>query len=230
MIKYVFLDLDDTILDFHAAEIVAIKDTLKRIFGYADDDLTKRYQVINKECWEKLERGEMSRDEVLVRRFDLLFAEYGITASSEETQALYSALLGKQHPFMEGAEMLLEEFQRIGRYQLYIASNGIHSVQKPRIEDSGIGKYFADIFISELIGANKPSPAFFEACFAKIDGFCHKECIIVGDSLTSDIQGGKNAGISTCWFNPHGLTQNTILPDYEIKNLSELIPLLDSIK
>jgi 2-haloacid dehalogenase len=167
---------------------------------------------------------------VLTRRFEILFSELGVEISPSETQETYARLLGSCHKFLDGGEELLREFERLGKYDLYIASNGIYIVQEPRIRESGISKYFKDIFISEKIGFNKPSVEFFESCFDKIDGFKRDEAIIVGDSLSSDIQGGINAGIKTCHFNPKGIEYKDIRPDYSISDLSELIPLLDQIK
>ena len=117
-------------------------------------------------------------------------------------------------------------------YNFYISdiTNGIPEVQKPRIKDSGVSEFFSGIFLSEDIGYAKPDERFFEECFKRIDGFQKEESIIVGDSLSSDIQGGINAGILTCHFNPKSNPYNKIKPDYKISDLSELIPLLDSIK
>jgi 2-haloacid dehalogenase len=230
MIKTVFLDLDDTILDFQYAEHFAIKETFSKIGLEPTNALLSRYIEINRSCWAALERGELSREEVLTRRFEILFSELGVEISPSETQDTYARLLGSCHKFLDGGEELLREFERLGKYDLYIASNGIYIVQEPRIRESGIAKYFKDIFISEKIGFNKPSVEFFESCFDKIDGFKRDEAIIVGDSLSSDIQGGINAGIKTCHFNPKGIWYKDVRPDYSISDLSELIPLLDQIK
>ncbi len=230
MIKNVFLDLDDTILDFQKGERKAIRKTFREI-GIPDDDKTvERYIEINISCWKALERGEIGRDEVLFGRFQRLFDELEVMLSPSETQKIYESHLAKEYDFIDGAEELLEQFEGCGKYDLYMATNGIPTVQKPRIADSGIGKYFKDIFISEEIGYAKPKKEYFDLCFARIDGFKPEETIIVGDSLTSDISGGINAGILTCHFNPKDKPYGEIRPDYIIKELSELIPLLDGIE
>ena len=230
MIKNVFLDLDDTIFDFQKGERRAIINTFQRIGIPTDDKVIERYIEINLDCWQALERGEMTKDQVLVGRFEMLFRELNISASANEAQEIYEKLLSLEHDFMEGGEELLAEFQRIGRYDLYTATNGIPEVQNPRIADSGIRKYFKGIFISEEIGFAKPDKRFFDACFSAIEGFDRGETIIVGDSLTSDILGGINAGILTCHFNPKDKPYTNVKPDYKINKLSELIALLDSIK
>ena len=129
---------------------------------------------------------------------------------------------------MPGAEELLEALY--GKYPLYIVSNGNLSVQEGRIASSGIAKYFGEIFISQQIGFDKPRKEFFDACFARIPGFDRERSIIVGDSLTSDIRGGINAGIKTCWYNPRGkAAREDIRPDYSIAELNELPGLLSEI-
>ena len=229
MIRFVFLDLDDTLLDFHLAERIAMKATFREI-GVPDDDKTlARYSEINRSCWERLERGEWTRAEVLVGRFKLLFAEIGASADPEATQAMYEDKLCIGHHFLPGAEKLLDDLY--GRYKLYITSNGTARVQDSRIASANIARYFDGIFISQRVGADKPSAVFFERVFAEIGDFSASEAIIVGDSLTSDIAGGINAGIKTCLFNPASRPgREDIIPDYEIKSLDELIPLIESIK
>ena len=230
MIKTVFLDLDDTILDFGLAEHKAIRAALREIGLEPTDEVVARYIEINRACWAALERGELERDEVLTRRFELLFSELGFEASPARTQEIYATRLGSFHDFLPGGKELLDELSASGKYDLYIASNGIYRVQAPRIEASGIAHYFKDIFISEKLGYNKPSREFFERCAERIEGYNPKEAIIVGDSLSSDILGGKNAGILTCHFNPKNTPYDKIIPDYKINNLSELTALLESIE
>lgn len=230
MIKNVFLDLDDTILDFQKGERKAIKCTFEQMGLPADESIIERYIEINLACWQALERGEMSRDEVLFGRFEMLFKELSFTASVTEAQDIYEALLCREHDFIPGANELLLQFEDCKRYDLYMATNGIIRVQKPRIKDSDIGKFFKAIFISEEIGYAKPKKEYFDACFKQIEGFNLYETIIVGDSMTSDILGGRNAGILTCHFNRWNKPYGKVKPDYTISNLSELIPLLDSIK
>ena len=230
MIKNVFLDLDDTILDFQRGERQAIKRTFEAIGVPSDPETIERYIDINLSGWRALERGEMSREQVLYGRFERLFAKLGITGSGEQTQKLYQGLLAEEHDFITGGKELLEALNESGKYRLYLATNGIPEVQHPRIKGSGIERYFSRIFISEEIGYPKPRREYFEACFAAIEGFKESETIIVGDSLTSDIQGGINAGILTCHFNPKNNPYTDIRPDFKINNLSELPSLLDSIE
>ena len=229
MIKYVLFDVDDTLLDFGKAEAAAIRKTFERIGIPVTEELIRRYSEINALQWARLERGEISREQVLTGRFDILFSELGVhNIPSEMAQASYEYLLGIGHYFVDGAEALLEALK--DKYELYIVSNGNASVQDRRLKSAGIIPYFRDIFISERVGFNKPSAEFFDACFERIPGFERDKAIIVGDRLSSDIQGGINAGVRTCWFNPKGEAPDPDIPaDYEIKHLSELPALLERI-
>ena len=228
MIKTVFLDLDDTIFDFRASEAKALSETLRSLGVLPTADTLSLYHRINKSQWERLERGEATRDEILVRRFEILFDALGVSISAREAQKIYEHNLSLEYIYIDGAEELLENLA--GKYRLYLASNGTAKVQDSRILRSGIAKYFDGIFISQRVGYDKPSREFFEHCFKEIDNFSKDEAIIVGDSLSSDILGGINAGIRTCRYNPGGKPSNSnIIPDYEIKKHSELPSLLENI-
>ncbi len=228
MVKYLFLDMDDTILDFHKAEAVAIRKTLAGFGVEPTPEICQRYSEINDWHWKALERKEITREQVLTGRFEVLFGQLGVAVDPKECAACYTKNLAQGDFILPGAVEVLEKLQ--GKYALYLASNGTTWVQKERIAGSGIGKYFDDIFISQEMGANKPALEFFNACFQKIPGFSKENALIVGDSLTSDILGGKNAGIATCWYNPKGKPQNPeIVPDHEIAALADLLPLLERL-
>lgn len=227
MIKTVFLDLDDTLLDFHRSEAVAIAETLSGFGIEPTETVKKRYSEINRAMWEQLELGNMTREQILVRRFELLFEELGVDVSGLEARHRYEWNLGGSYFYIDGAEDLLSELSQ--KYDLYLMSNGTAAVQDRRIAASGIAKYFKGIFISEKVGYNKPAIEFFEKCFAEIPDFKKEESIIIGDSLSSDIKGGINAGIKTCHYNPSGEASDSPRPNYTIKALEELPLLLASI-
>ena len=227
MIEFLFLDLDDTILDFQKAEHIAVKKTLQDYGVDPTEAVCSRYSQINRAHWEALERKELTREQVLVGRFATLFQELGVEANAVECARRYENNLSVGHYFLPGA---LEAVQRLAKkYKLYIASNGTKKVQTSRLKSADIGKYFQNIFISQDMGADKPSMAYFEACFDRIPGFDPGKAMIVGDSLSSDIQGGINAGIATCWVNPNHKEAKNIQPDYQIEALSQLEALLDTI-
>jgi len=217
----VLLDIDDTLLDFHKAEALALAKALREMQVDPAPETIARYSQINKQQWELLEEGLLTRKQVLLRRFEILFQELGLVRSAEKTRDLYERNLSIGHYFMPGAEKLLDDL--CGSYALYIVSNGTGSVQAGRIASAGIGRYFEKIFISEEIGYEKPTAAFFERCFAQIPGFDRERALIVGDSLSSDIRGGINAGIMTCWYNPgNKAPRQDITPDFIIHDLAEL--------
>ena len=224
-IRAVFLDLDDTILDFSRAEASALRRVLTEKGIPAGDAVLARYHDINAAQWVLLEEGKLTRPQVLTRRFGILFDELGVAGDPAAVCERYEEYLGGEVWFVPGAEALLEALAP--RYDLYIASNGTAAVQHRRLATAGIGKYVQNIFISQEMGADKPSPAFFDACFAAIPGLSRREALMVGDSLTSDIRGGRNAGMASCWFNPQKKPgRKDIRPDFEICSLEELPRLL----
>lgn len=228
MIEFLFLDLDDTILDFHKAEKIALSRTLAEFGLEPTDAVCSRYSQINKTFWQRLERKELTREQVLVGRFAALFQELGVAADAARAADTYAENLGIGHYFLPGAEAAVAQLSK--KYKLYIASNGTTSVQTGRMKSANIAHYFEDIFFSQAMGADKPDIRFFERAFARIPGFDPKACMIVGDSLTSDIRGGINAGIRTCWVNPKGLPGDPeIRPDYEIASLAQLEALLEKL-
>lgn len=226
MIEFLFLDLDDTILDFQKAERLALAKTLESFGLPPTDTVLARYHEINREHWERLERKELTRQQVLVGRFAALFAEMGLSAQAEQVARTYEENLSQGHYFLPGAEEALQSLSK--KYKLYLASNGTARVQAGRLKSAGIIPYFQEIFVSEEMGYNKPDPAYFDACFARIPGFRKDRAMMVGDSLTSDILGGIQAGIATCWVNPHHKT-GSIRPDYEIESIVQLEALLKNL-
>jgi len=229
VIEFLFLDMDNTILDFDMAERIAIPKTLTSFGILASDELVERYHAINKTCWEMLERGEITRAEVGTRRFKEIFAQEGVDGDAEACNALYLKNLAIGHYFLPGAEEAVHRLSK--KYRLYIASNGTASVQEGRMTSANLYPYFEKVFVSQNLGANKPSKEFFERSFAQIPDFDSKKAMIVGDSLTSDILGGINAGIATCWVNPeHKPCKSEIKADYEIEGLYQLEELLETLK
>lgn len=228
MIEFLFLDLDDTILDFHKAERLALAKTFRSFGLEPTEEVMARYSLINKAHWERLERKELTREEVLVGRFAVLFGEYGIAVDPTLCARAYEDNLSVGHYFLPGAEEALEGLSK--KYKLYLASNGTAKVQAGRLASANISHYFQEVFVSQEIGANKPDILYFQRCFEKIPGFEAKKAMMVGDSLTSDILGGIQAGMATCWVNPTGKSNpENIKPDYEIKALSQLEALLESL-
>ena len=228
MIEYLLLDLDDTILDFHKAERIALKNTLRRFGVEPTPETIELYLQINQDHWRRLEKGELTRKQVNEGRFAVLFQRLGKEVDGSVCAAYYLSQLALTHDYLPGAEDAVKALSK--KYRLFIASNGNASVQAPRMANSGLNNYIEKAFVSESLGANKPSREFFDLCFTQIPGFDPEKAIMVGDSLTSDIQGGINAGLRTCWVNAARKANTSgIQPDYEIEALSELEALLEKL-
>ena len=230
MIKYLFLDLDNTILDFSKAEAIAIRKTMAEYGADPTDANAERYSQVNDLHWKALERGELTRDQVVVGRFAAFFGELGIEVDAPAVAKTYETFLSRGHWFLPGAEETVKE-KLYGKYKLYLASNGTAVVQHGRMTSADLYPYFEESFVSQEIGHNKPSKEYFDAAFARIPGFRKEECLMVGDSLTSDILGGKNAGLRTVWVNPgHKTAPAHLKPDYEIEFLADLPALLEALE
>ena len=228
MVEFLLLDLDDTILDFQKGEEHGLRKTLLEAGIEPTEAICARYSVINKDYWKRLELGEVTRQQVMLGRFETLYKELGVTADPAVSAASYMDNMSSVHFFLPGAEEAVKSLA--AKYRLFLVSNGTASAQHRRLTSAGLYPYFEKVFISQEVGYNKPAKEFFDLCFAQIPGFDPQKALIVGDSLSSDIQGGINAGIRTCWFNPHGNPgRPDIQPNYEIVALSELPPLLASL-
>ena len=228
MIRDIFIDLDNTILDFDAGEAVALSTAMQKHGIEPAREVLERYHVINKALWEQLEEGLVTRDRLRTERFARLFSELSLDADPELVEQDYADMLSHQHVFMPGAEELLQELKAQG-YRLYIASNGTASTQWQRIREAGIEGYFCHIFISEELGANKPDPRFFELAAEAIEDYDSEKAVIIGDSLSSDIRGGIAAGIHTCLYVPEGRqlpVREDVVPEHVVRRLSEVPGLL----
>ena len=221
MYKNILLDLDDTLFDFKASEEIALSQSL-RAFGIEPTEAVRaRYSEINISLWKRLEQKTITRDVLLYHRFELLLEEMGIGADAKAIQKSYEYNLSLGHIFLPGAEQLLKDLSPT--HNLYMVTNGTALVQQGRIKSSGIAPYFKGIFISQEVGYDKPDKRYFDACFAAMEDVSPETTVIVGDSLSSDIRGGENADIATCWFNPKGLPRPADLRiDHEIRTLGEL--------
>ncbi len=220
----ILLDADDTLLDFAASEDAALGDMLASHGLPNTPAVRQRYSEINARHWKRLERGEITREELKVSRFRELFAELGADADPAACNADYMARLGGYSIPLPGAEDLCRRLAK--HHRLYIVTNGSSSVQHRRLGASAILPYIQKVYISEEIGAQKPSEAYFDAVFADLGNPPREDIIIFGDSQTSDMLGGKNAGITTCWFNPKG-KDPTGEWDYTVTRLEDFLSVVE---
>lgn len=227
MIDFLLLDLDDTILDFQKAERIALSKTIRDFGVEPTEEVLNRYHHINKWHWEQLELGLMTREQVLVGRFAQLFRELEMEVDAAACMKGYERNLSIGHYFLPGAEEAVKRLHE--KYRLFLVSNGTAPVQQGRLTSAGLYPYFEQVFISQEIGFNKPDKAYFDRCFERIPGFEPEKALMVGDSLTSDIKGGINAGLKTVWVNPEHKSCGDIRPDYEIEGLCQLEALLEAL-
>lgn len=224
--RYLLADLDNTLLDFSSSERISLSRVLT-VFGVEPDDrILDAYSSFNDSLWKKLEKGLLTRDQLIATRFVEFFREYGINADGTKAAPMYEKNLSESVVFIDGAIELLRRCR--GEISVYIISNGTARVQLPRLAASGIDVMTDGYFISELVGHTKPEPAFFDAVAEGIPGFDRSSALILGDSLTADISGGVSYGIDTCLFDPHGKydASSQIKPDMRISELSELCDIL----
>lgn len=223
--KCLLFDLDNTLLDFSAAQENALQLTFGKYGIELTEDIRNTYNEINHGLWEKYELGLMTREQVIYSRFVLLFEKLNIEADGIAFEEDYQEALGKGDKLMPYAREVLEALKKT--HKLYVVTNGVTDTQFSRLKLSDTEKYFEEVFVSEAANCQKPSKEFFQYCFEKMGNSNVEEMLIIGDSLSSDIKGGNNANIDTCWYNPKGLVNSNIAKaDMEIKDLRELLSIV----
>ncbi len=221
--RVLLFDLDDTLLDFQRNEYEAL-GTLFAALGYPlTDAIRRRYHDMNQAMWRAYERGELCREELLNTRFARLFRELGEEVDGPGAETIYRKALGEGAFLLDGALEVCTALH--GRYRLCVVTNGVGHTQRKRLADSGLAPLFEQVFISEEIGCAKPGADFFRYVLAHLPGVEAGEMLLIGDSLTSDIQGGSDSGIDTCWLSRGG-DAGALHPTYQIADLHELLPLL----
>ena len=227
--KFLLFDLDHTLLDFDTAEDIALTQLLKEE-GVEDIRAYKDYYVpMNKALWKDLEEKKITKQELVNTRFSKLFSHFGIEKDGVYLAERYQFYLAQQGQVFSGAMELLDSLIDRG-YELYAATNGITTIQTGRMAHSGLAPYFNHMFISEQLQTQKPDALFYEKIGQEIAGFDKEKALMIGDSLTADIQGGNNAGIDTIWYNPHRLENHTqAQPTYEVHSYQDLLDCLDKL-
>ena len=221
--KYLLWDVDGTILNFELAERAAIRSLFDRFkLGDCSDEMLMYYSQINKRYWQLMESGKIKKDKMLVERFVEFFSYKGINADiAAEFNKEYQIALCDTIVFNDDAIDIIKHQKKTCK--IIIVTNGTEVVQEKKLERSGLNDIVDNVFISELVGFEKPNINFFEKVVLEVGIKDLKEALIIGDSLTSDIQGGYNIGIDTCWYNPKNEENTTLLsPTYTIRNLHEL--------
>lgn len=233
MITTILWDVDGTLLDFLAAEKAAIRSLFQEYhLGECSDERIGRYSRINRKYWERLERGEITKPEVLIGRFREFFESEGIDPLlAPEFNEKYQVRLGDTIVYCDDSLAIVKNLK--GKVKQYVVSNGTVVAQTKKLKASGIGELMDGVFLSEELQAEKPSVVFFEKVFRAIGPVKKEEVLIVGDSLTSDIRGGNNAGIRTCWYHPQGeddamIQELGVQVDHTITDLHEIYAILQT--
>ena len=226
-ISILLWDVDQTLLDFSKSQRDALCRSFQKYGRTLEEETLALYVSINDVYSKRHELGQVSKKELLTGRFETLFSRMGITdLPVEEFASFYQKALGEVYFFRDDSLELCQELKDEG-YLQYAVTNGVSSTQRNKLRLSGLDRIFDDIFVSEEMGEPKPSVKYFERCFRKIPDFSRERTLIIGDSLSSDMQGGNNAGICCCWYNPGKKPRDSGLRiDYEIENLWELKELL----
>lgn len=220
---YILLDADNTLMDFNAAEQYALEATLQ-FYGFPyNEEIHRAYDKINAELWEQFNHGEIKKEYLLTERFRRFYKEMNWNSKEGyvRTNQRYLKNLSDCSILLDGALDFCREMSR--ECELYIITNGVASSQRKRFSKSEIRPYIRDIFISEEIGYQKPEQEFFSFVFQKIPSFKKEKAIIIGDTLSSDIEGANRAGVKSCWFNPKNLENNTkVICDFIVSDFSQI--------
>lgn len=224
--KFLLFDLDHTLLDFTAGEEIALTQFLREM-EVADIEAFKAYyRPMNQAMWKDLEKGHISKKELINTRFSRAFAYFGREVDGKEMALRYQEFIGRQGQIFTGADQLLQDLQE-ANYHIYGATNGVTYIQENRLTHSPIQPFFREVFISEQMGTQKPEQLFYTKIAERIPDFTPAHALMIGDSLTADVAGGNRAGIDTVWYNPsQAANTSEARPTYTVANYDELRRLL----
>ena len=219
-------DADNTLFNFDAGNRRAFSEVCRICHLPDTDELFHAYEAVNAEMWSAFDRGECTKDFLVVERFRLFLERTGLQADPVQCNKIHLSTLATNTVLLPHA---LEVCRTLAQpHSLYIVTNAVAAVQKARLAASDLRPYITDAFISEDAGASKPSVAYFDYVFSHIPGITRENCLLIGDSPSSDLQGANNYGIPCCWYNPRGLVRpDGMRIDYEIRDLPELLPIVD---
>ena len=228
MAKYycILFDADNTLLDFDAAERKALAETLAQYNIEPSNETVEKYRTINEGLWRQLEKGQIRREKLMNERFTRFLKEIGVSGSGAEMNRYYLNQLSTHPDLMPGNVLdVLHELAEVAT--MAIVTNGFDKVQSRRVKESGIAAFMEEVFVSERSDSEKPNRKIFDTALRTLGVENREHVLVVGDSLSSDIQGGINAGLDTCWLNRnHVENPGQISPTYEIESLEQLYPIV----
>ncbi len=219
-IKAVFIDIDNTLLDFNKCALWSMKKAFTDYGLNFEDSMFDTFNMINNRLWLRIEKGELTKEELYACRWNMIFALLGIEVNGVEFENVFYSHLTESAEPVDGALELLKYLH--GKYLVCAASNASYAQQIKRLGNAGMAEYLDEIFISEKIGFSKPKKEFFERCFEKIRPITPPETVMIGDSLTADIEGGAAFGMKTCWYDHNLTNEHSDLPDFTVRSLSEI--------
>jgi YjjG family noncanonical pyrimidine nucleotidase len=221
-VEVILFDADGTLFDFQKAERGALAQTMARFdLAYDAERHPALYTAINRDLWRQLEEGRLTAAALKIERFRRFLAGCEVTLGPEAFSGEYLRQLATASHLLDGAEALLAAIRP--HVRLALVTNGLADVQRPRLARSPIGPLFDTVVVSEELGVAKPDARIFEHALRQLQHDDRETVLMVGDSLEADIQGGLNAGLRTCWFNPsRAANGTTIAPTFEIARLLEL--------
>ncbi|MCR8968949.1 YjjG family noncanonical pyrimidine nucleotidase [Facklamia sp. 7083-14-GEN3] len=226
--QLLLFDLDNTLFNFNQAQDQALLEFLSQE-GVPQQDIAayiEYYIPLNQSLWNKLELGLIDRQQLISSRFALLFNHFGHQRDGVELAQAYQKCMGRQGQLIEGARVFLDSCLKEGK-RLFAISNGISNIQRARLAHGELNLYFEEIFISEEIGYVKPAKDFFDYVAKHIEGFNSKQALVIGDSLSADIQGALNAGLDCVWFNRLNENKQSHLPaNYVVDNYNDLAKII----
>lgn len=238
MIKHLLFDLDQTLLDFTISEYKALYDALTSNGFEFTPELNSYYSEVNESLWKALERKEVTKPFLLVERFRRTIKwyeeKYGSLPENlppiEDINAMYIDSMSKYGIYCEGAEEFIQNVIKLRPdLKIQIVTNGTTKTAYGRLKKSGLNKIIDKAFISDVIGVNKPDKQFFDYVLVYLEAK-KDECIVIGDSLTSDIAGAKNAGIKSIWYTrgvePTKEVEEKYSITYSARNYDELLKII----
>lgn len=221
---WLLFDADGTLFDFQHAEAIALENTPHQMGLVVPSSFASTYHRINNALWRGFEAGELRASDIRRERFRMVFEDLGLVGNSLAFGEAFLEILIQESVFLEGAQSLIDQLKQ--SYHLALLTNGFASVQHARIARLGLDVLFNPIIVSEEVGVAKPDPAVFDIALKEMGHPDKANVLMIGDSLSSDIRGGSNAGIDTCWFNPEStVNEADVVPTFEIASLEDL-PLL----
>jgi len=215
-------DADRTLFDFDESERLAFFEIAPRYGVASTNENFELYKKIDHDNWHALEIGLVTKEVLVVRRFAQFLEAVHAVGNAQKMNDDYLTALSKKSILFKDTLPLLEKLKGAGK-RIFIITNGVTKVQEGRLKDSPILPYLEQVFISEQMNVSKPQKLFFDLVTQKIEGYTPKNALVIGDSLTSDIQGANNAGLDCVWLNPENAPNDKGLKvTFEAKSLDEI--------